>query len=484
MTNVIPDTTETKPARTFAGFPVPLYPLTGFTVFDMIAQYGTQALVTYYVYFAVSDGGLDLPPAQTIAIISAWIAMSMLGTVFTSWLVDRVIGSGIGLRGGAILSVAGYLTLAFVPGTIGLGIGLIALTLSSALTLVCEGTLTSGVMRKMPEKREAGFTIYYLGSALGAFVGFTVSGFIQEAWGFQLGFIVSAAAIVIGILLYLPFRRAVEKGSPPPLASERPRGLALTLPITAAALATIALGVMVALGLNPSTLIAIATAAYVVVMFLRYLTSPTYTPHERRGVARYLPFFVATVAFNLIFQQIYTTIAIHSEARTDRLFFGVELPPAAVLGVAPLCTFVAAPILAAIWARMGARQPGLAVKFTFAFAFCGIAMGLLAFFSAMAVTPLLVLAIIVFVFGAADVVVSPSGMSLATELAPAGNESRMLSLHYVGISLGISLAGAAGEWYNPKGDETMYFAAFSILGFAVAIGMLVVRIVIGRRITA
>jgi hypothetical protein len=74
-------------------------------------------------------------------------------------------------------------------------------------------------------------------------------------------------------------------------------------------------------------------------------------------------------------------------------------------------------------------------------------------------------------------------MSLATEIAPAGNESRMLSLHYAGASLGISLAGVAGDWFSLDRPST-YFAAFSAIGFAVAVGMLIVRIVIGRRATA
>lgn len=477
MSNVIPDSS----VRTFAGLPRPLYTVTGFTTFDTIAQYCAQALITYYVYFAVSDGGLELPPAQSIAIVSAWIAMSLLGTIFTSWLVDRVIGAGIGLRAGALISAAGYLTLAFSPGPVGLGVGLILLTLSPALTLVSEGTLTSGVMNGTASRRESGFTIFYLGSALGAFVGFTASGFIQAEWGFQAGFLVAAAVILLGFFFYLPFRRAVEANSPPPPAEERPRGLALALPIAAAAMATVALSVMVAHGINPSTVIAVGTGVYVVAMLTRYFTSSAFTARDRKGIVRYLPFFVATVAFNLIFQQIYTTIAIFSDVRTDRLLFGVELPPATVLAVAPLCVVVAAPILAAVWAKLGERQPTLSVKFIFTFACCGLAMGLLAASSAQPMTPMLVLAIVVLVFGVADVVVSPSGMSLATELAPAGNESRMLSLHYVGISLGISLAGVGGDLFDAD-DPSVYFAAFSGLGFAVAAGMLIARLTLGRKV--
>jgi len=478
MSNTLP----MKPPRTVAGLPVPLYSISGFTTFDAFAQYSAQALVTYYIYFAVADGGLALPTAQTIAIISAWVAISLLGTVFTAWLVDRVIGAGLGLRSGAIISAVGYLVLAFVPGTVGLAVGLILLTLAPALTLASEGTLASGVMEASPSRREAGFAIFYLGSALGAFIGFTVSGFLQEAWGFQIGFIASAVVISVGYIVYLPSRRAVEANNPRPPADERPRGLALILPVTAAVVVTIGLAIMVSLGINPSTVISIGTGVYVIAMFVRYFTSQTFTRHERQGVARYVPFFIATIAWNLIFQQIYTTIAIYSDLRTDRFLFGLELPAATVLGVAPLCVVVAAPIFAAVWAKLGERQPSLAVKFAFTFACCGIAMGVLAASSLQSVTPILVLALLVLVFGVGDVVVSPSGMSLATEIAPTANESRMLSLHYVGASLGISLAGVAGDWFDSK-NPSAYFGAFSAIAFAVALGMVIVRAGTGRRVT-
>lgn len=476
------DTITARP-RTIAGLPRALFPVTGFTSFDWFAFYGTQTLIIYYVYFAATDGGLELPETTAISLVSTFTAVTFLGTIFTSWLVDRVLGVGLGLRLGAVSATLGYLALALIPGTAGLAVGLTCLTLSSALTMVAEGTLTSGIMDATPATRESGFTIYYWGSALGAFVGITVSGFVQADWGFQAGFLISAVAISVALAMYLPFRKAIEVGSPSPARDSRPRGAAMVLPIAGAVCAFVVLIVAIVIGWNPAMLIAIGSLIYVLIVFFRFFTSPTFTSVERGRVARYVPFFLATVVFNLLYQQLYTTVAIYSEARTDRFLFALELPANAVLGIAPLCTIVVAPVLAAVWGFLGARQPSLATKFIVAFACCGATMASLAISSLQPITPLIILALIVFAFGAADVVVSPSGLSLATESAPNGNKSRMLSLQYVGISLGVSIAGVAGEWFV-TGAESGYFTAFSIIGFAVAAGMLLVRIVFGRRSAA
>ena len=99
-------------------------------------------------------------------------------------------------------------------------------------------------------------------------------------------------------------------------------------------------------------------------------------------------------------------------------------------------------------------------------------------------TPIIVLVFIVFVFGASDVVVSPSGLSLASAVAPAGFETRMLSVHYLGVAIGIAAAGVAGEGFSPGENETAYFAAFAVVGAVVAVAMVVVRFAFGRRLIA
>ena len=239
------------------------------------------------------------------------------------------------------------------------------------------------------------------------------------------------------------------------------------------------------LGYNPATLVSIGAAVYAVVAFARIFLAPGFTASQRRRVARYVPFFLATLMFALLYQQLYTTIAVYSEKSTNRMIWGVELPPATILGLAPLCTIALAPALAAVWGRLGQRQPTLAVKFAAAFLICGVSLVTLAIAAGTgSLTPLWVLALIAFVFGAADTVLSPSGISLATNVAPPGYESRMLALHYVGASIGTALAGVIAENFAPGAGASGFFATLSIVAFAVAAAMSVVRFVVGRRLVA
>lgn len=470
--------------RTFFGLPRTMYPVAGFAAFDALAFYGMQTILVYYVYFAVSEGGLALSTDVAIAIVSTYSAATFLATIFMGWLADNVLGAGRGLRWGAVLALAGYLVLAAVPGGVGLAIGLIAIAFGAASMWVSEGAVLGGTLNAHESKRESGFTVYYLGSAGGALVGITLTGVLQSEVGFRLGFLASAVAILIGLLVYLPFRRSTE-ATAPVVQGPGVKGWALAWPIIAVAAGVAAIIGTVAAGSNPATIVGLGALVLAAGMFVRIFTRRDLDREHKRRVLHYLPFFGATAVFAMLYQQLFTTVAIHSEASTDRVVFGVELPPSTVLGIAPLCTIIVAPILATLWGSLGDRQPSLAVKFAVAFGGCALAMGWLAAASGTGeLTPIIVLVVIVFVFGASDVVVSPSGLSLASAVAPAGFETRMLSLHYLGAAIGIAAAGVAGEGFAPGENETAYFAAFAVVGAVVAVAMIFVRFAFGKRLIA
>lgn len=473
---------ETNP-RTVAGIPLGTYTISGISAFDMTAFMGMQTLLVYFIYFSRSDGGLELDIQLAFSVVSAFGAASFLMAIFGSWLSDKVLGPDLTLRCAAVTAVLGYLALAFLPGATGLAVGLVLLCLAGATMWVAEGTLASTILDKVPDKREAGFTIYYLGSAGGAFVGMTLGGFLQSGFGVRVGFFASAILLSIGLGIYILSRRSTVPPIPPIAEDVRARGWQLALPLVLVAMAMVVLVIMVVTGVNPATAITVGAVIYAIYTFSRLLIGKTTTVEERRGVLTYLPFFLATLVFGLLYQQLFTTIAAHAEGNTDRLLFGIEIPPSALLGFAPLCTIIVAPFLASLWAKLGDRQPALSVKFAVAFLTCGGALIALAISATSGTnTPLFLLASIVFVFGAADMVLSPSGISLATEAAPAGNQGRMLALHYVGVAIGTAAAGTFAEHFEPGVTEGTYFTSFGLLGLLVAVGMIALRIVYRKRI--
>lgn len=463
--------------RSFAGLPLGTYTIASVSVFDMLAFYGMQTLLVYFIYFSATDGGLGFDMGLAFAVVSAFSAASFLATIFGSWLCDRVLGPDLTLRCAAAAAVLGYLALALLPGAYGIAIGLVVLCLAAASMWVAEGALTSHTLERVPKKREAGFTVYYLGSAGGVFVGITLGGFLHEAFGFRIGFLASAILLSIGFGIYLLVRSRTIPAVAPIAQQDRAHGWSLALPLILVAIAVTVLVTMVITGFNPATAIAGGALVYAVFAFARLLGSHQITSLQKRRVLSYLPFFLATLVFAMLYQQLYTTIAVHSEASTDRVLWGFEVPPSVVLGFAPLCTIIVAPFLAMLWGKLGERQPALSLKFAAAFLCCGAALVALAISAASgSSTPLLLLAAIVFVFGAADMVLSPAGISMATDVAPPGHQGRVLALHYVGASIGTAAAGVFAERFEPGVGEAPYFTAFGVLGFLVAAGMIAVRI--------
>ncbi len=473
--------TSTTSPKTIAGLPRTLYPVAGLAVFDTTVFFGLQSLLVYYIYFATDEGGLGFSVDRAIAISAAFGACTYLATIVMGWFSDRVIGAGRSLRWGAWTAATGYLLLAILPGTIGLATGLVVVVLGAASMWVGETATVGGTLDRFPQKRNSGFTIYYVGGASGAFIGVTLAGILQSTVGFTIGFLVSAITLAVGRLLYSPFRRSSEATAPTVAPENRASGKQIAAVTAGVLVCVAALIVTVIIDLNPATLLGVMALAIAVFFFLRMLGDRTLLPDVRRGILGYLPFFIATVVFNGLYQQLYTTVAVHSEQSTDRNLFGMEVPPSTLLGAAPLCSIFLAPLLAALWGKLGDRQPRLSTKFGVSFAICATALFLLALTSpAGAHTPMMVVVLIVFAFGAADVVVTPSGLALASLVGPPGFGTRMIAIHYLGIAGGIALAGTAGEWFLPRENEGLYFGICAAIGAVVAIGMFATRAVLRR----
>lgn len=471
-----------QPQQTILGLPVKVWPVSIIGVFESFAFWGTQTVLVFYVYFAVGDGGLGLPTSLAIAVASAYGGSVFLATVFTGWVADRLLGAERTLRLGAVVAFVGYALLAVLPGAPGLIAGLVGIAFGTAAMWVSEGTLVDAAVADDEPKRDAAFTVYYLATATGALLGITLAGVFQSTVGFRVGFGITAVALLIGLAIYFPFRKGIAAIAPAPSGSAA-RSTALVVAVVL--VVVLALVGATVIGVNPALIVLVPSVILALVFFTRFFVSDKVSHDERAGIRRYVPFFVATLIFCALYQQLYTTVAIYSEENTDRFLFGLELPASTILAIAPLCTIVVAPILATIWGRLGDRQPALSSKYAGAFAFCAIGLGLLAAASgSSSLTPLIVLATVVFIFGASDMVISPAGLSMATSIAPKSFQAQTLSLHYLAVAIGASVAGLVGELYHPGENETAYFWALSATAVFVAIFMVFVSVASRRRAVA
>lgn len=215
--------------------------------------------------------------------------------------------------------------------------------------------------------------------------------------------------------------------------------------IGAAGVAAVILAIVTGL-LNAGSLadvMAYAAIAVTIDYFAVILSSSKVSPVERRRVYSFIPLFVASAAFWSLFQQQFTVVALYSESRLDRMIFGWEMPPGMVQSINPIFIILFAGVFAAVWTRLGSRQPSSPVKFGLGLVLMGIAFLAFIPFSGGGPnsTPLLALAGILLLFTWAELFLSPIGLSVATKLAPEAFRTQTVALFFLSISLGTTVSG-------------------------------------------
>ena len=154
----------------FFGQPWALVHVFGVEMWERFSFYGMQGILLIYLYFSVTEGGLGLPEAVAGGIVGAYGGSVYLSTILGAWIADRILGSERVLFLSAIVIVAGHVALAVLPGFIGVGVGLVLVALGSG-GLKANATAVVGTLYSAEDtRRDAGFSLFYLGINLGAFL--------------------------------------------------------------------------------------------------------------------------------------------------------------------------------------------------------------------------------------------------------------------------------------------------------------------------
>ncbi|GAB3980755.1 peptide MFS transporter [Plantactinospora veratri] len=398
--------------------------------------------------------------------------MVYLSTVLAAWLADRLFGAERVLFHSAVLVMAGHISLAVLPGLLGVGVGLILIAFGSGGVKATATSLVGTLYPEDDDRRDAGFSLFYLGINLGALFGPLATGLLQKTAGFHYGFGLAAVGMAAGLTQYTFGRRRLTGAArevPNPLpAARRPL-------VAAAAVVVIGFVVVAAFaGLLParrlSGIVVVLSAAAAVAYFVVILASRTITGTERRRVIAFIPMFVASAAFWSLYQQQFTVVTIYSDTRLDRRILGWEMPVSWVQSINPVFIIVLAGLFAALWTRLGPRQPSAPIKFATGTVTMGVAFLL---FLPLAgggpnSAPLLALVGILFVFTVAELLLSPVGLSLSTKLAPRAFRTQMVALFFLSVALGTAMSGVLARYYR-EDQETAYFGVLG--GTAIVLGL-------------
>ncbi|TDU83266.1 POT family proton-dependent oligopeptide transporter [Kribbella voronezhensis] len=463
--------TSEQRGRTFFGQPPVLANLFGVELWERFSFYGMQGILLIYLYYSAGDGGLGISEGTATSIVGAYGGLVYLSTIVGGWLADRLLSAERTLFYSAVVVMFGHIGLALIPGLAGVAVGLVLIGFGSGGVKANATSLVGTLYAENDERRDAGFSLFYLGINLGALAGPLLTGLLQKNVGFHYGFGLAAVGMALGLTQYSIGRRrltgsAREVPDPIPAAALRRVGVGVAAGI-------LVIGIVLATGILPAsryaTAVVVLSAVAAVIYFVVILRSPRVTVVERRRVLAFIPLFIASAAFWSLYQQQFTVVTIYSDQRLNRTVFGWEMPVSFVQSINPVMIIVLSGLFAALWTKLGSRQPSTPVKFSLGLAVMGVAFLL---FLPMAgggpnSAPLAGLAGVLLVFTVAELLLSPVGLSLATKLAPEAFRTQMVALFFLSIALGTAMSGVLAKFYSAD-HESVYFGVIGGVALALA----------------
>lgn len=454
--------------RRFFGHPVPLLYTFSLEFWERFSFYGLQAILAIYIYYSVAEGGLNQPEAVAVGLVAAYGGIVYVSTLLGAWVSDRLLGAERTIFLSAVIVVIGHVTLALAPGLPPLLIALLLTAVGAGGVKANAAAIVGMLYSPTSGRKDAGFVIYYMSITIGALVGPILTGFAQSSLGFHYGFGLAAIGMSSGLIIYLFTKKKL-----PDLARRVPSRLPRNkrwAPIISTLVVGIALALLVLTGAltlgNVSQWLTAVSLAMIVILYVLFLRSRKVTSPERKSLMAFIPVLVCTAIFMSLHFQVFGVLITYADSSTNRMIGSWQMPVAWTVTIYSVMITVAAPFLSGLWTKLGARQPSSSRKLALGLLFVGTAFLLFIPFANADTpnsTPLIWLALSLFLIGIGELLVGPVGVSLATTVAPKAFRAQMIGVYYLSIALGSALSGVFGQFYNPA-DQLPYWTAMGALG--------------------
>ena len=479
---------KSVPQTGFIGHPKGLFSLFFTEFWERFSYYGMRAILLFYMYYAVKDGGLGLDRAEANIIMSIYGSLIYMSGIIGGWIADRILGTQKAVFYGGILIMIGHIVLA-LPG------GLTPLFVSMALIIIGTGLLKPNVSSVVGDlysdndaRRDAGFTIFYMGINMGAFLSPLLVGWTKDMWGFHAGFGVAAVGMFIGLVVFWVTRKnlglAGSQPTNPLLPGERKKTF------TIFGVAAIIIAILVAISIvtgyftieNFSLLITIFGILIPTVFIAHMYRSPKTTEDEKSRLLAYIPLFICAVMFWAIQEQSSTILATFVDTRTDLTLGNFKISPAWFQSLNPLFIIALAPVFATLWIKLGDRGPSTPRKFAYSLFFAGasfLIMVVAVILTGMGlVNPLwVVLSFFLVVLG--ELLLSPVGLSTTTKLAPQAFAGQTMALWFLAPAAAQAINAQLVRIYEMV-SETTYFGVLGALSIFMGVVLLLMSPMISR----
>jgi POT family proton-dependent oligopeptide transporter len=438
--------------------PPGLYVLFFTEMWERLSYYGMRALLVLFMVEQAQKGGLGLNDKVAAAIYGIYTAGVYLSALPGGWVADRLLGAQRSIGIGGVIIAAGHFTLA-VPRIETFFLGLLFIVIGTGLLKPNISALVGQLYPGGGARRDAGFTIFYMGINLGALLGPLVCSWLGEHFNWHYGFVAAGVGMVLGLAQFNAMRRRLgEAGRAPGHRSETSRREWMLVSVAGASLVILVLLAMTrAIVLDPVSLAtagAFVIAGIAVAYFAWAFLFGRLDSTETKRVVVIAILFLASALFWAGYEQAGSSLNLFAERHTSRVIelLKVELPAGWFQSVPALFVIVFAPVVAMMWVALARRgiAPSLPAKFAFALmllalGFLVVAIGSKRALSTGQVWPTWLIATYLFhVWG--ELLLSPVGLSVVTKLAPARLVGQMMGVWFLAVSLGNLLAGLfAGE---------------------------------------
>ena len=320
---------------------------------------------------------------------------------------------------GGIIIALGHFTLAFPALPFFYG-GLSLIVIGTGLLKPNVSTLVGSLYEKGDARRDAGFSIFYMGINLGAFIGPLIAGYLAQRVNWHAGFAAAGVGMVAGLIQYVIGKKHLQ---PALLRLEaQPRPVA--------------------------THVATEKKAF--------------SSDEWKRIGAIVVLFVFASLFWGAYEQAGSTLNLFADRYTQLSMFGFEFPSSWFQSVPPLMVIAMAPMFAWLWIRLGSRQPSSPAKFAYGLVFAGIGFLLLVPAGAMAqsgegirVSPWWLVGAY-FLSEVGEMCISPVGLSLVTKLSPVRIVGLMMGVWFLSNAAGNKLAGWAAGFFSTMPLPTLF----------------------------
>jgi len=487
---------NTTPAsRTLFGHPLGLVNLFFTEAFERFSYYGLRAMLILYLADAVMNhrGGLALSDKQAAGIYALFVGFVYLLALPGGWIADRLIGQQRAVFYGAILIAFGQFALAVPSGGIPFAcLGLVLIVLGTGLLKPNVSVIVGQLYPEGGARRDSGFSIFYSGINLGAFLAPLPVSYVAETFNWHWGYLMCGCIMLGGALWFRTTKHWLAgAGAAPSRSGDAVRDARIqrrgwvSVAVFMAALA--ALGISLYLGwlrFDVNTvagytgygILAAAIAFFTYILLFGGLT----TLEKKRVVVIFL-LFAGAATFWTGFEQAGSSLNIFGERYTDRQVLGFA-PPGFPAGwfqsVQPMFIILLSPFVGYLWLRLAAKNlnPSTPVKFGLGLTMMAASFLVMVFAAHVAVTGALAapywLVATYFFQTVGELLLSPVGLSAVTKLAPPRYVSQMMGTFFMGLSLGNVFAGLAGGKLDPSQLTQMPDVFMQIVYLGVGAGLI------------